>query len=79
MAAADIRATTHLFQLGRIKKNIEDNNVGLDAITQVRVNEYRTLDEIKDWSGDERERHTLTSRAFKSALSPKKYKKFCRT
>ena len=35
----------------RIKKNIEDNNVGLDAINKVRVRnfEYRTEDEITDF------------------------------
>jgi hypothetical protein len=35
----------------RIKKNIEDNNIGLDAINQIRVRnfEYRTLDEITDF------------------------------
>ena len=35
----------------RIKKNIEDNNTGLDAINQIRVRnfEYRTLDEITDF------------------------------
>jgi len=34
----------------RIKKNIEDNNTGLDAISQVRVRnfEYRTADEIDE-------------------------------
>ena len=34
----------------RIKKNIEDNNTGLDAINQVRVRnfEYRTADEIDE-------------------------------
>jgi len=34
----------------RIKKNIEDNNTGLDAINQVRVRnfEYRTSDEIDE-------------------------------
>ena len=34
----------------RIKKNIEDNNTGLDAINQVRVRnfEYRTPDEIDE-------------------------------
>ena len=34
----------------RIKKNIEDNNVGLDAITNIRVRnfEYRTEDEITE-------------------------------
>jgi len=34
----------------RIKKNIEDNNTGLDAISQVRVCsfEYRTADEIDE-------------------------------
>jgi hypothetical protein len=33
----------------RIKKNIEDNNTGLDAINQIRVRnfEYRTEDEIR--------------------------------
>jgi hypothetical protein len=35
----------------RIKKNIKDNNVGLDAIKDIRVRnfEYRTLDEITDF------------------------------
>jgi hypothetical protein len=35
----------------RIKKNIVDNNVGLDVINQIRVRnfEYRTLDEIVDF------------------------------
>ena len=35
----------------RIKKNIEDNNVGLDAIDKIRVRnfEYRTEDEIVDF------------------------------
>jgi hypothetical protein len=35
----------------RIKKNIEDNNVGLDAIKQIQVKnfEYRTEDEIVDF------------------------------
>ena len=35
----------------RIKKNIEDNNTGLDAINQIRVRnfEYRTEDEITDF------------------------------
>ena len=35
----------------RIKKNIEDNNVGLDAIKDIRVRnfEYRTEDEITDF------------------------------
>ena len=35
----------------RIKKNIEDNNVGLDAINKIRVRnfEYRTEDEIVDF------------------------------
>ena len=35
----------------RIKKNIEDNNVGLDAINQIQVKnfEYRTEDEIVDF------------------------------
>jgi trimeric autotransporter adhesin len=35
----------------RIKKNIEDNNVGLDAIKQIQVRnfEYRTEDEIVDF------------------------------
>ena len=34
----------------RIKKNIEDNNTGLDAINQIRVRnfEYRTEDEITE-------------------------------
>ena len=34
----------------RIKKNIEDNNTGLDAINQVRIRnfEYRTADEIDE-------------------------------
>lgn len=36
----------------RIKKNIEDNNVGLDAINKIRVRnfEYRTEDEIVDFN-----------------------------
>ena len=35
----------------RIKKNIEDNNTGIDAINQIRVRnfEYRTEDEIVDF------------------------------
>jgi len=35
----------------RIKKNIEDNNTGLNAINNIRVRnfEYRTLDEITDF------------------------------
>ena len=35
----------------RIKKNIEDNTTGLNAINQIRVRnfEYRTLDEITDF------------------------------
>jgi len=35
----------------RIKKNIEDNNTGLDAINQIQVKnfEYRTKDEITDF------------------------------
>ena len=35
----------------RIKKNIDDNNVGLDIINQIRVRnfEYRTKDEITDF------------------------------
>ena len=35
----------------RIKKNIVDNNIGLDAIKQIRVRnfEYRTQDEITDF------------------------------
>ena len=39
----------------RIKKNIVDNNTGLDALMQLQVKnfEYRTADEITDWSGDE--------------------------
>jgi hypothetical protein len=37
----------------RIKKNIVDNNVGLDKIKQIQVKnfEYRTKDEITDWTG----------------------------
>ena len=65
----------------RIKKNIEDNNVGLDAITQVRVRnfEYRTLDEITDWSGDERESAHVDKQGVQVGVIAKKYKKFCRT
>ena len=35
----------------RIKKNIKDNNIGLDAIDKIRVRnfEYRTEDEITDF------------------------------
>ena len=35
----------------RIKKNIEDNTTGLDAIKQIKVKnfEYRTVDEITDF------------------------------
>ena len=35
----------------RIKKNIEDNNIGLDAIKEIQVKnfEYRTEDEITDF------------------------------
>ena len=37
----------------RIKKNIVDNNDGLDKIKQIKVKnfEYRTKDEITDWTG----------------------------
>jgi hypothetical protein len=37
----------------RIKKNIVDNNVGLEKIKQIQVKnfEYRTKDEITDWTG----------------------------
>ena len=35
----------------RIKKNIVDNNIGLDKINQIKIKnfEYRTLDEITDF------------------------------
>ena len=41
----------------RIKKNIVDNTDGLDKIKQIQVKnfEYRTKDEITDWTGEDKE------------------------